>query len=137
MAVRRSIFLALLTVGAPAQASEPVTGRWVTQEGDSIVDIAKCGSQVCGRVERLLRPVIGGPATDRNNRDPALRSRPLVGLPILAGFTDRGREWVGTIYDPRSGKTYRSKLSKNADGSLKVQGCIAVFCQTQRWTSAR
>ncbi|MGT2514360.1 hypothetical protein ACVOMT_09105 [Sphingomonas panni] len=28
-------------------------------------------------------------------------------------------------------------MSKNADGSLKVQGCIAFFCQTQVWKPAR
>jgi phosphoenolpyruvate carboxylase len=34
-------------------------------------------------------------------------------------------------------KTYRSMLRLNADGSLKVSGCIAFFCQSQRWTRAR
>ena len=43
----------------------------------------------------------------------------------------------GTIYDPRNGKTYKSIVSKNADGTLAVKGCIAFFCQTQKWTPAR
>lgn len=132
--MRLVLAITLLTLASPAVAA-PVTGRWVTEEGDSIVEIATCGGQVCGRVARILKPV-AGPATDRNNRDPALRMRPLIGLPILSGFTERGAQWIGTIYDPRSGKSYRSKLARNSDGSLKVQGCIAVFCQTQRWTRA-
>jgi uncharacterized protein (DUF2147 family) len=28
-------------------------------------------------------------------------------------------------------------LRLNRDGSLKVSGCIAVFCRSQRWTRAR
>ena len=46
-------------------------------------------------------------------------------------------DWRGTIYDPRNGKTYKSIVSKNTDGTLAVKGCIAFFCQTQKWTPAR
>ena len=58
-------------------------------------------------------------------------------MPILSGFADAGGDWRGRIYDPRNGKSYKSIVSKNADGSLKVQGCIAIFCQTQLWKPAR
>ncbi|MEO7470189.1 MAG: DUF2147 domain-containing protein, partial [Sphingobium limneticum] len=29
------------------------------------------------------------------------------------------------------------KVSRNANGTLKVQGCIAFFCKTQTWTAVR
>ena len=60
-----------------------------------------------------------------------------MGLPLLTGFGDAGSHWKGTIYDPESGKSYTSKISRNADGTLKVQGCIAFFCKTQTWTAVR
>lgn len=129
----RLILLALLIAG-PVAAAQPVAGRWMTPARDSVVEIGKCGAAVCGKVVRLLKPVEGGPATDRNNPDAALRARPLLGLPILTDFIDKGSQWSGTIYDPRNGKSYRSNLKRTAEGQLNVQGCIAFFCQTQVWT---
>ena len=132
----RLILLAAF-IATPALAAPSVSGRWLTKGQDSIVEIAPCGAQLCGRVVKILKAVQGGPATDRNNPDPALRSRPLLGLPILTGFTDKGGSWGGTIYDPRNGKSYRSFLARNPDGTLKVQGCIAFLCQTQAWAPVK
>ena len=124
-------------INLPAYAAQPVIGRWATVEAKAIVHIAQCGKSLCGKIEKILKPTPGRPNTDVENADPALRSRPLVGLPLLTGFGDAGSHWKGTIYDPESGKSYTSKISRNADGTLKVQGCIAFFCKTQTWTAVR
>ena len=134
-----TIALAALTtaITLPAYAAQPVIGRWATVEAKAIVHIAQCGKSLCGKIEKILKPTPGRPNTDVENADPALRSRPLVGLPLLTGFGDAGSHWKGTIYDPESGKSYTSKISRNSDGTLKVQGCIAFFCKTQTWTAVR
>lgn len=129
--------LSAFAIAVPASAAVPVAGRWITQDGSGLVEIASCGKTVCGRLARVLKPRPGAPATDVNNPDAALRSRPLIGLPILSGFADAGTEWQGSIYDPRSGKTYRSILQRNPDGTLKLKGCVLLFCQTQIWRPAR
>ncbi|BBF69489.1 MULTISPECIES: DUF2147 domain-containing protein [Sphingomonadaceae] len=122
----------------PAQAAQPVTGRWATVDGKAIVQIAPCGRHLCGKIEKIVKPTPGRPQTDIKNPDAALRSKPLVGLALLTGFEDAGDQWKGTIYDPESGKSYTSKLTRNGDGTLKVQGCIASFlCKTQTWTPVR
>ena len=52
---------------------------------------------------------------------------------MLTGFTADSDRWRGKIYDPESGKTYRSEV--NREGAvLKVKGCISFFCRTQTWT---
>jgi uncharacterized protein (DUF2147 family) len=140
MPVLRRLPLALLIAAAgalPVSAATPIAGRYLTEDGAGLIQIGACGAATCGRLVQILKAKPGAPTVDANNRDPALRTRPLQGIAILSGFTDHGGDWRGTIYDPRSGKTYRSVVSKNADGSLKVQGCISFFCQTQRWTAAR
>jgi uncharacterized protein (DUF2147 family) len=125
------------TLGSAAQAAQPVTGRWATVDGKAIVQIAPCGQHLCGKIEKIVKPTPGRPQTDIKNPDPALRSKPLVGLALLSGFKDDGDLWRGTIYDPEGGKSYTSKVSRNSDGTLKVQGCIAFFCKTQTWTPVR
>jgi uncharacterized protein (DUF2147 family) len=125
---------AALFAAASADAATPIAGRWMTEEKTAIVTVGPCGSNVCGRLTTLLKQPPSGPPVDSNNPDPALRRRPLEGLVILSGFADKGDDWRGKIYDPKSGKTYKSILKRESDGTLKVQGCIAFFCRTQRWT---
>lgn len=127
---------ALLLVATAAHAAEPITGRWLTGNGKGVVAIGQCGPTVCGRITRILASTPGGAVNDTRNPDPRLRDRPILGLEMLTGFTDAGKEWRGRIYDPQSGKSYKSILSREP-GGLKVQGCVMMFCQTQHWTPAR
>lgn len=136
----RSLPVAILLsfAGAmPANAAASVSGLWLTTEKDSVVEIGPCGEVLCGRITRILSPTPQGPPKDSNNPNPALRSRPIQGLAILTGFTDAGKTWQGTIYDPRAGKTYKSFLTLLANGTLQVKGCIGPFCRTMPWTRAR
>jgi uncharacterized protein (DUF2147 family) len=129
---------ALLLVALPttAQAATPITGKWVTDDQKAIVTIQPCGSALCGHVTRLLKVTAGVPKTDVRNPDPALRSRPMLGLAVLTEFTDSGSDWRGKIYSPEEGKTYKSIVSRNPDGTLKVKGCISFFCRTLIWRPA-
>lgn len=131
---RALIVAAALAV--PAWAATPIAGRYVTEDGSGVIEVARCGATMCGRLVRILKSAPNAPKTDVHNGDPALRARPILGMPILSGFSDAGKDWRGRIYDPRNGKTYRSIVSREADGTLKVQGCIAFICQTQRWKPA-
>lgn len=121
--MKRAVLAAALISSAAAAAPAPVTGRWLTPERDAMVEVAPCGAQLCGRIVRILRPNPNRPAVDRNNPDPAQRTRPIQGLTILSGFTPGGDRWKGRIYDPRSGRTYRSELTREG-GTLKVKGLL-------------
>ena len=129
--------LALALLAAPAHAAAPIAGRWVTPEGDSDITVGPCGARTCGRITRFLKAPDRPDPTDRNNPDTPLRGRPVLGMAVLYDFADAGKDWRGRIYDPRSGRSYRSILTREADGTLKVQGCVAVFCRTQVWRRAR
>ncbi|SEJ02403.1 hypothetical protein SAMN05428950_101882 [Sphingomonas sp. OV641] len=85
----------------------------------------------------MVKPRPGAPATDVNNPDAKLRARPMIGLPILSGFSDAGEEWRGRIYDPRNGKSYKSIVTRGENGTLRVKGCVSFICQTQVWKAAR
>ena len=120
----------------PALAADPVEGEWLTQGGTAKVRIAPCVSapaKMCGTVS-WLRPA-DAKATDANNPDPKLKSRPIMGLPMIRDFKPAaaGRWTGGKIYDPNTGKTYDSKISVSPNGALKVEGCVLVVCQAQTW----
>ena len=130
----------LLALPAAADAAAPITGRWLTEGGKALVAIQPCpgggGQALCGRVERVLKAPPGATGRDANNPDPTLRARPMVGVSILSGFADAGDDWRGRIYNPEDGRSYKSIVSRERDGSLKVKGCVAFICKTQRWTRA-
>lgn len=133
--------LAAALVLAPlrgAAAAPSVEGLWLTDDGKAIIEIAACGPRLCGRIARVLDASPGVPTTDVNNPDPHRRGRPLVGLRILSGFSGGPAAWGGgEAYDPKSGNSYRSNLRLNADGSLRVTGCVLFVCRSKRWTRSR
>ena len=131
--MRRLLLLAMLAAGAARATPPSVAGTWLTQEGKALVRIEPCGAQLCGRIVRVLKPRPGGPAVDSANRDPALRKRPMEGLSILTGFAAAGDRWQGRIYDPESGRSYRSEMVRHGS-TLDVKGCLGPFCRTQHWT---
>lgn len=134
--IARLASVAVLAATPALAAPSPVTGRWLTVDGKAIVEIGTCGRSLCGRIARVLKPRPGGPAIDANNPNAALRRRPIEGLTILSGFAAKGDRWAGRIYDPESGRTYRSELRADGD-TLSVKGCFGPFCRTQAWTRVR
>ncbi len=129
---------AMMAVSTPAAAKAPVEGRWVTQDKDAIIEIKPCGTSICGRIIRfLVAPPVRNPK-DTNNPNKKLRSRPIMGMAVLSGFrAEKNGRYRGKVYDPKSGKTYKSFLKLNPNGTLKMQGCIGPFCQTQTWRRAK
>jgi uncharacterized protein (DUF2147 family) len=135
---KRLFILAALLVATPLSAAAPIEGRWVTAEKDAVITIGDCGRKICGRISKfLVPPPQGADQRDVNNRNPDLRSRKLLGMAILTGFTEEKDLWRGEIYDPKSGKTYRSVIRRVSPSTLEVKGCIGPFCQTQVWKRAR
>ena len=129
--------LVSLAVSSPAFASNSVYGLWLTEEETATVRISDCGDGTpCGVVETAEIPE-GEPTTDVNNSDPDQRDQPIIGLTMLDGFEADGDRWKkGRIYNPEDGNSYKSSIEVEEDDPnvLKVKGCIAFLCQTQRWT---
>ncbi|MCA0909910.1 DUF2147 domain-containing protein [Qipengyuania gaetbuli] len=135
---KTSLALAALLCATPLLAAQPIEGRWITAEKDAVITIGECGSSTCGRITKfLVAPPQGLDQRDVNNADAKLRQRKLLGMPVLTGFSEDAELWRGQIYDPKSGKTYRSVIRRKDANRLEVKGCIGPFCQTQVWTRAR
>jgi uncharacterized protein (DUF2147 family) len=138
---------AALMAPAWADDADGVLGQWVTADGKAKVEIVKDDDVYDGRIVWLKEPLYpsddaqgmgGKPKVDRKNPDPALQTRPIIGLPLVQGFKyDGDNVWVdGTIYDPDSGKLYSCKMTLRMDGTLKVRGYwgISLFGRTEIWT---
>ncbi len=125
-----------IAVAANAAAAS-IKGRWTTKEKDSVVEISACGAAMCGRVSKFLRTPPGGvDQKDTNNPNKALRTRKILGIAVLHSLKADDKVWRGTIYDPRNGKSYRSVVYLQKNGSLNVKGCLGPICQSQVWAPA-
>ena len=118
-------------------STNDIAGPWLTAGGDSIVRFDPCGTGWCGQIARVILRKPGAATTDAQNPDPTLRTRPIEAARLFALDRIDGSAWRGTVYDPRSGRTYQAMVRRSGPGQLEVKGCFAVFCQVQHWTAAK
>ena len=137
-ALSRILVAAALLLAATSALAEEILGLW--DAGESHVEIYACGDLLCGRIAELDEPLDedGKEKLDKHNPDPALQSRSLLGMDLIAGFVRAGKKkWEdGTIYDPRDGKTYKCVMKLQRDGTLKVRGYVGIplLGKTVVWT---
>jgi uncharacterized protein (DUF2147 family) len=124
---------AITLAPAPATVVPSIYGHWITEDRSAVIRIDRCGAHLCGSIERVLNPK--APTHDVNNPDPALRTRSLVGVPVLTGFSGSGAKWDGgEAYDPKAGRSYRSRLALEDGNRLRVTGCVLFLCKSLIWT---
>lgn len=131
--------LGMMLAAAAAVSPDAAIGRWKTETKNGIVEVAKCGASICGKLVSSDGIRANPDLTDSNNKDTALRGRKLMGLQILGGFTRENAAWTGgTIYNGDDGGTYKATVTPADADHLKVRGCIVwPLCKTQTWTRVR
>lgn len=107
-----------------AQAEGAILGTWFNTEKSAKIEIIKNGTEFLGKIIWIepegkdLKTIL-----DKENSDPNLRKRPIMGLTILYGLKFKNGIWEGgKIYDPESGKTYSCELKLIGKGILEVKG---------------
>lgn len=127
-------FILALLIALPAFAQ--IEGRWLSEEKNGEIEIYKEGDKWYGKLVRAKK----NPETnnlDVHNPDESKRGQLVVGQVIVMGLEADGKnEWSGgKIYDPKSGKTYKSKAELDGN-KLKLRGYIGVslFGRTSTWT---
>ena len=134
--VLATIALAALAAGGAHAGPLDVFGTYVTQKEGSHIRISDCGDGTpCGVIVWIDPASVSEGKTPETATD--ANGAKILGLTMLEGFKQKANGWSGgTIYNPKEGKTYGSKIRLLADGMLEVKGCIGPICQTQHWAPA-
>lgn len=146
-----SVLLALFILPVTNSFSQEVVqhdvlGIWLNADKDAHVQIYKEKDEYFGKIVWLKTPddkETGEPRTDVHNPDAELQKRPVMGLLLLSGLEFDDDEWDdGTIYDPKSGKTYSCYMEFPDDDNLdklKIRGYIGVSLigRTTYWTRVK
>jgi uncharacterized protein (DUF2147 family) len=138
------IFAALLALFflAANATPDPICGLWWNEERDAKLEIYKKGDTFEAKIAWLKEPNADGkPKVDKNNPDPKLRSRPVLGLVILRGLRKTNAPDFynnGRIYDPKNGRTYNCRVTLT-EKRLALRGFVLglpFFGRTAVWSRA-
>ena len=133
-ALTLSLALPLSAQYAPSvPPAEGVQGYWSTDAG-SVLQVHECGANLCITIVTISQRAPG--VIDARNPDASLRSRPVCKLDIGTDFVlkDPDHAESGKIYDPESGKTYKSVMSSE-NNMLHLRGYIGfkALGRSQTW----
>lgn len=145
-----ALVLLVATVSAHAgftASTDSILGLWYNADKDAKIEVYKCGEKYCGKIVWMKFPEYpadskegtpGTPKLDNNNPDEAQRKNPRLGLTIVKDMAYAGGDkWdSGTVYDPKSGKTYKAKFTHVDEENLDLRGYVGIslFGSTSRWT---
>ena len=117
--------ICLLLIASPLAAAD-IEGRWRSPGGNSIIEIAPCGSELCGTVAW---------ASERAKQDARKATDQLIGTQLLTGLQEKkpGR-WQGKLFIPDQNMRVTAKIQLASPQQLKVSGCAGgVICKSQLW----
>ncbi len=138
----------LLTALVLTGAEPPtIVGVWTTDEAKARVEVYQRDGMFCAKILSMAEPNFpaddkkgmgGQPRTDRENPDPKLRDRPVIGLEIMHSLKPAGtKKWAGgKIYDPETGNTYSCKMTLVSSNEVHLRGFlgISLIGRTTTWT---
>jgi uncharacterized protein (DUF2147 family) len=139
--VRLTLCAIALAVTSAAAAHADPRGLWLAQDGGK-VRVSSCGKALCGRIAVTKSPTdpdTGKPWTDKNNPDPRLRGRPLVGVEVFIAMMPAGpRKWSGHLYSTNGGQTVPGHFYELGPKTIRVEGCVGPnVCGGQNLTRIR
>ena len=138
-----ALFILLMGTSFAPISDNPdaIVGVWKTGEGNAMVRIYKNGDKYQGKVVWLKEPndpETGKPKQDKNHPEEATRTRPVLGMINIWGFSYKDKNlWDdGNIYDPKNGSTYSCTIKMINPNTLEVRGYIggSIIGRTDNWT---
>lgn len=135
---RPLLILSFLVIFQFISAQSGIEGTWQAiddQDGKptSYVEIKEIDSKVHGHITKLfnVEETVVCELCDGEHKD-----KPVLGMNIIWDMKLAKDEWKGgQILDPKTGNTYKCKITQPDDNTLKVRGYIGMpaLGRTQTW----
>ncbi len=122
------ILLSVICLKITARQAGNITGTWRTPDGQAEITISAGGGLYQGKLTRARVSI-------KNTVSLGLPAG-LLGIYILRDLAyTRNNRWEGTIYDPKSKKSYSCYAELQDANTLKVRGYkgISLFGKSQLW----
>lgn len=104
--------------------STDVLGYYMNPTGEAILKIYENTGKFFGKLVWMKKPE----KLDDKNPDKSKQSQKILGSTIMHDFVFDGDDvWKnGKIYDPKNGKTYDCKITRDEKGNLSIRGFIGI-----------
>jgi uncharacterized protein (DUF2147 family) len=101
-----------------------ILGYYMNPTGEGIVKIYEEKGKYFGKLVWMKEP----DKLDKNNPDKSRHTEKILGTVIFKDFVfSNDNLWKnGTAYDPKNGKTYDCKITRDEKGNLNVRGYVGV-----------
>jgi len=130
-------FLIVAAFTATAQTGgNKIIGVWCNETNTVHVEFFQSGNSYSGKIVWMDKPndENGKPKTDKNNPDSKLRSRSIMGLPIIGNLKYQNSQWVGgSIYNPSKGLIASCDIEMSDSNTLKVKASKGLFSTVKTW----
>lgn len=118
--------LACLAATGGFALADPIEGTWQTQPDDgsyALVDIAACGPNFCGKIDRTF------------NADGEYPSENIGKTLVIDMSAQGGGKYKGKVWRPSNDRIYIGKIALDGD-TMKLSGCVAggLICSKQTWS---
>lgn len=125
-----------LALAQAAAASPGITypsGSWVTNNSGTVINVAQCGEDLCGRISGMVmdNPSAPPPIDWRGQ----LQCHDIIFQVSPHQHDDGSITWAGTVTDPRDGAVYQATVSFDDQNDLLMRGYVGlrIFGETQVW----
>lgn len=120
------------------QAGTPdkILGNWINDNADAKFEFFKSEETYQAKIMWIKDTYISGDKakTDKNNPEPRLRNRPIIGLVIIKGLQFKNEQYVnGTIYSPEKGIYANCKLKLADENTLELTITKSIFTTVKKW----
>jgi uncharacterized protein (DUF2147 family) len=138
----KHIFLIFSTFGflinlQAQELEDKIVGVWFNEDKTSKIEIYKAGETYSGKIVWLaeMEKNPGQKPKDKNNPNPKMRDREILGLNMLSNLKYSGGTWNnGLIYSPKRGIYANCKVELLSQSKLKIIVTKSGFTNTQIWT---
>jgi uncharacterized protein (DUF2147 family) len=118
------------------ESSDKIVGIWINEEKTNKIEIYNTNDSYAGKIVWIstMDNNPGAKPKDKNNPQPELRNRDLLGIDIITGLKYASGKWInGTLYTPKKGMYADCKVELLTNGQLKVNGSKSGFTKSQLW----
>ncbi|MGL6114912.1 MAG: DUF2147 domain-containing protein [Cetobacterium sp.] len=136
--MKKIILLMMILIGTLSFSQEnsmdPYVGYWKMPDGKAVIQIERNNNEYVGYVRWLKDEkypigdkMVGQEQIDRNNPDPKLRNREVMGLQVVGDLhenEENNKLIGGWIYDSWNGRKYYGTVEALNKNTLKLRGSL-------------
>lgn len=134
--IRVFVTIILMIAAFQGHAQESIEGIWLTEEGNSKVEIYQKGDKYFGKIVWLEQSTDknGNPVKDLNNPNKELKNRQVLGIDMLTDLQPKSGKWYGKLYAPKRGLEMGVAVASSGKDKLELNVSYRGFTRKQIWT---